>query len=280
MTETYGAGFVDPASLRAFVIGGEFLPVFRSSCLVETGRLMENIKSALSRGLPEAKRCRPHKHVLNIAGGGPSMADTYKDLDGYIGAVNGSARFLSERGVLPDACLLLDPLPELIAQVHPDPRLRWFVASQCDPVVFNHLKGCHVELWHASGPAGLDEVLPTDRMKIPGGITCSLRWLTLGYALGFRHFKLHGMDSSYRNDAHHAYEAKADDGLPTMEVNGYRTRSDMVGQVNSFLTMLRAFNEPDVEPVKIEVFGDGLLQHHWAEYQKRHPGAFSMMENS
>lgn len=276
MTEDYGAGFVDPASLRAFVHKGEFLPVFRSTCLVEPEQIHRNIKSALARGLPLVKQCRPHGHVLSIAGGGPSLVDTLGDLSGYIGAVNGSARFLDERGILPDACLLLDPLPELVDQIRPDRRIRWFVASQCAPETFDHLRDCHVELWHASGPPGLNEVLPDGAMRIAGGISCCLRWMTLGYTVGFRHFRLHGMDSSLRDDRHHAYELKADDGLPTMEVNGYRTRTDLVGQVNSFLTMLAPFSE--VEPVTIDVFGDGLLQHHWREYQKRHPGAFSVKE--
>jgi hypothetical protein len=248
--------------------------MFRGPCIVDPDKLMANVRGALARGLPEAKQCKPHKHVLSIAGGGPSLADTYKELDGYIGAVNGSAGYLAGKGILPDACLLLDPVPWLTDEVLADNRIRYFVASQCDPAMFDYLKDCHVELWHASGPPGLGETLQGKHMLVGGGSTCSLRWITLGYALGFRHFKLHGMDSSYGKGHHHAYGVKTDDLLPTMEIGGFITRSDFVAQVNDFMAMLIRMSQPDIEPIKIEVFGDGLLQHHWKNYQERHPGAF------
>ena len=36
-------------------------------------RMLANMRSALDRGLPEARLCRPHNGILSIAAGGPSL---------------------------------------------------------------------------------------------------------------------------------------------------------------------------------------------------------------
>lgn len=238
---------------------------------VPAGVMIENTRSALGRGLPEVKWCKPHGHVLSVAGGGPSLDETHKNLTGYVAAINGSLSFLMEKGIVPNACGVLDANPHIAEMLVPHQDVTYFVASVCDPSVFDRLMSCHVVLWHPSSRALLTEpVLDEhghDWLQIGGGSTMGLRWLNLGYVCGFRKFHLHGLDSSFRSGKTHAYPDRRDES-EHLTVCGYETRLNFLHQVTEFAALLALFQQPDVEPVDIEVFGDGLLQANWRAYQE------------
>lgn len=236
---------------------------------VSPAKMLENMRSACDRGLPEVRICRPHHLKMAVAGGGPSLADTIGDLSGYVVAINGSLKFLLDNGVVPAACGVLDPGEHIADMLVADPRVRYFVASVCDPSVFDKLKGGNVHLWHPSGQGGgtaefIKARNPADWLLIGGGCTMGLRWVTLGYNLGFRSFDLHGLDSSFRDGATHAYPDRADE-KEHIEVKGRMTRLNFLHQVNDFCALLDRFGRSDVEPVQFSVFGDGLLQDVWRE---------------
>lgn len=243
--------------------------------------MLANMRSAIARGLPQATPCRPHGLVLSVAGGGPSLADTYQDLDGWICAVNGSLRFLLEREIKPGAsyaCGIMDAGEHIADVIVADPKVRYYVASICDPSVFDKLKDCDVRLWHISpdsteDPDGvkaiLDQAYPGQWCTIGGGCTMGLRWINLGYFLGFRRFKLHGMDSSFRSGYTHAYPDRAD-SKDQIEFNGRLTRPNFLAQVYDFFGTLNSFSEPDREPIDLLVFGDGLLQDEYALWRESH----------
>lgn len=218
--------------------------------------MAEHVRSARERGLPELRRCRAHRHTLGIAGGGPSLADTLKDLDGtYIAAINGTLRFLLDRGVVPHACGLLDPGAHIADTIVADRRVRYYVASVCHPSVFDKLKDCHVTLWHPSPHVQAD-------FTVAGGCTMGLRWFNLGYVLGFRRFAAHGLDSSFRGGATHAYPDRAD-SKDRIVFKGRTTRANFMAQAQDFGTMLERWQQPDTDAVEISVHGDGLLQDTW-----------------
>jgi hypothetical protein len=190
-------------------------------------------------------------------------------MKGYVGAVNGSLAFLMDRGVLPDACAVVDPGPQMADIVTADPRVRYFIASICHPSLFEKLKNCSVHVWHPSGQLGVLEAIEEFEDKpllIGGGSTMGLRWMNLAFVCGFRSFHLHGMDSSFRGDATHAY---ADGTLRDKIIqDGRLTTPAFMQQVSDFFRVIEVFPEP----IKIEVFGDGLLQDHWG--LMREEGAF------
>lgn len=244
------------------LVGAGFTPVpipvlSDIKCAVSDDVLSEHIHSALGRGLPLVAQCRPHKHTLSIIGGGPSIEDTYRDAAGYIAAVNKAHDWLIERGVIPNACGLVDPLPGLADQITPRKDVTYFVASMCHPRVFDKLRGYHVKLWHSS-PCPVDV---GDDLRISGGTTMALRWFNLGYICGFRTFHLHGMDSSVRGARHHAYEHRQDDALSTFDLHGYTTQLGLCTQVSDFFTLMNRLRIDDVEQVWFKVFGDGLFQY-------------------
>lgn len=232
--------------------------------------MLQNMRHALSLGLREVDGCRPHAHTLSIAGGGPSLADTIGQLSGVVAAINGSCGFLIGKGVIPHLCGVLDAGAHMPDVIVADKRVRYYVASVCDPGVFQKLKDCDVRLWHASsvtGGQGLLELRGRTWITIAGGSTMGLRWMNLGYVLGFRTFHLHGLDSSFRDGATHAY-ADRDRKGGVIEVEGYKTRANFLEQADEFFVQMAKFGEEGIDPISVEMFGDGLLQDRWRRRQK------------
>lgn len=219
--------------------------------------VLENMRINLQRKLPEVRQCKPHKHIMSIAGGGPSLADTKEQLKGYICAVNGSLRYLLSEGIEVNACGVVDPGEHLAEIIEARPDIHYFIASQAHPKVFEKLKGCHVVMWHASGPEGSEELLkqarPDDWFMIGGGSTMGVRWLNLGHACGFREFHVHGLDSSYRNGQTHAYQER--ERQNSLVVGGFETSPAFLQQVTDFAATKALLNDST-----IHLYGEGLLQ--------------------
>lgn len=222
--------------------------------------LLRNVRSALQRGLPTLEGCRAHGNVLSVAGGGPSLADSYQHLTGQIAAVNGSCGWLIDHGVVPNLCGVLDAGDHMADVIRADRRVRYYVASVCDPSVFDKLKDCHVTLWHATGFPGTAEAIPSDALQVGGGCSMGLRWLTLGYTLGFRKFEIHGLDSSYRNGTTHAYKDHGNRHDAHITIHGRQTQVNYSEQVVDFFDMMERMKMGDLDRVTVKVHGDGLLQ--------------------
>jgi len=221
--------------------------------------MLEHVRSALGRGLPLPQLCRPHNRLLSVAGGGPSLGDTWQDLKGVIVTANAGLGFLLDKGITPWACGLLDARAHIADLIEPHPDVFYFVASICHPSVFEKLKGCKVVLWHPSGLQGLDDVLPQGTSTICGGTTMGMRWINLAHYMGFRHFAMHGLDSSYRGDRTHAYPDSRDGKAGTIEINGYVTDNNFLTQVTDWFQLQEMFALDDDKP-DVKFHGDGLLQ--------------------
>lgn len=231
----------------------------------------ENVRSALSRGLPELRSCSPRPGVFSVVGGGPSLARTYHLLEGRIAAGNGAHNYLIERGVIPYWAAVMDPTDLMVDLIDPHPEVMYFFASCVHPRLFDKFKNHpHVVLWHTSCLAG-DEL---ERMLVErggdwtitgGGSTIGLRLINLGYALGFRDFHLHGMDSSVLPTGSHAYP-DSDGYLGAELIRGYLTCPVYASQVREFYRMLEKLKTLD--PTTFKVFGEGLFQYCWREHQR------------
>lgn len=245
--------------------------------------LHENIRSSVARNLPVVRTCAPHDEILSIAAGGPSLEDTYKELTGFVATVNGSLSYLLDQDVIPHMCGVCDPSPHMVDIVEADKRITYFLASIVHPSVYDKLlkANCRVFRWNSSSVPGAHEVLneiEPNWLEIGGGSTMGLRWLTLGYDMGFRKFHFHGMDSSFRSDhpvrgrASHAYKDHQDE-KDWMQFDAFQTRPNFIAQVIDFLGWMERLKEPSADPVLIEVFGEGLLQTKFREWKANNPGA-------
>lgn len=257
--------------------GAGLLSQFPTSPATPDEVMQANARFNLDRKLPIIKPCKAHEELLSVAAGGPSLEDTWQDLKGVVVAVNGSLRFLLDKGVKPWGVAVMDPGPQMKDIVPRVEGVNYFVASICDPALFDHLEGLNVGIWHPGGSPGLREILEEKRGKnwtlVAGGSTMGVRWLNLGYTLGFRKFEFHGLDSNYRDGQSHAYPDHTD-GSDHLIIDGYETKLAFVRQVSDFFAIMDAFSERDVEPITIELHGNGWLQHRWKAFREMHPDAF------
>lgn len=227
-----------------------------------------NIRSALAREIPWLQMAEPHDGHVAIIAGGPSMADMLgeiswrKSIGQNLWAVNGTAAFLRDKGLTPDAHVIVDARPENRGFLNgAAPQTIHYLASQCDPALFEGVE--LATLWHANTP-GIDKILEGERETplIGGGSTVGLQALAIAYVLGYRKIHLYGFDSSYRGDTHHAYpqSMNADERVVTAVI-GERTFHAapwMVQQAEEFMTTA---TELESDGTIITVHGTGLLPY-------------------
>ncbi len=246
--------------------------VVRHRPRVSAERLLEYVRASLASGLPRVARRPPRPELLIVAGGGPSLADTFDLLarqaaDGAaVLAVNEVSHFLVERGLTPWAAALMGPVPHTAASIDPPHAgVRYFMASMCPPDAFAMLDGHDVRLWHAEADAGEAALIGAESLIIDGGHTVGLRALMLGHALGFRTFHLHGADSAISAAGFHAYASVSDGGeSPTLALccdgHWYETTPELAGQAQDFPEVYHRLINGGGE---LRVHGDGLVPRIW-----------------
>lgn len=213
---------------------------------------------------------RALKHVC-IVGGAPSLRGEIeglklrKRLGHKIWALNGAGEFLIENGITPDAVIIMDARPENLKFLqNPHKRVEYMICSRVHPSLFDALEGYNVTLWH-SYDEGIVEYLEENHSDKPwaaftGGGTVGLRAMTIAEALGCKFIHLYGMDSSYEDDANHAYEQAMNNGERVDDVfvgdRKFRAAPWMIRQIEDFQTQFGQLTE---KGVKVSVHGDGLL---------------------
>ena len=226
------------------------VPFFTGGANVAESMLMEHWRLACQRDLPWAYLKPPRKEQLCIVGGGPSLADTLDGLrmrkgqGGKIWACNNSWRVLERAGIKFDAIVIMDARPENVAFIEGAPDCEFLIAAICHPGLFDALEGKRVTLWHPhqgnEGEQACMEAQKKEGILLPGGCTVGLRAMFLAHAAGYRKLHLYGMDSSYREDAHHAYAQTMNDGERIIEIKMqefervYRCATWMARQADEF----------------------------------------------
>lgn len=170
---------------------------------------LQNVRLALSKGLPEFAEAKspldPNGQKLVLVGSGPSLPSYLEELRvdwkaHELWAVKGAHDYLISHGIVPDVYVNLDPRDRRNTIKEPSREVEYLIASRCPEVMFDHLKSFDVKLWHSYSP----EVLKWPEMKgkhlIQGGTTSGMRAINLGWARGYRNFKLYGYDSCLAPD--------------------------------------------------------------------------------
>jgi hypothetical protein len=210
-----------------------------------------------------------HNGKALIVGGGPSLDDTLLSLavaqkqGGHIFALNGVHDFLIERGITPDYMVLLDTREENLSFLKkPNKAVKYLIASQCHPSIFEALEGYEVIQWTADMD-GIEEVMKKSgraKMSVGGGATVGMKAMYLSYLLGYRDLHFYGFDSSYRGSDNHAYKQALNDSEARIEVvaNGRKfvCAPWMAKQAMEFQKQVRKLVERGCE---ISVHGDGLI---------------------
>lgn len=233
--------------------------------------ISQNIASACARDLPWLDILSEHAGDAVIVGGSPSLKDKLEEVrvrkvnGHYIISTNGSHDYLIENGIMPDAQIIIDARPENAKFVAaPWVGIKYYIASQCAPDVFEALKGFDVELIHTNLLGTVEAIPPTDKPinLLSSGSTVGLIAISLAHVLGYRRFHLYGMDSSYNEKEHHAYVQNMNNGENLLEIEAggrkFTASAWMVQQAQEFQQLAAILAN---DGCTITVAGDGLIPH-------------------
>lgn len=235
-------------------------------CNTSDEDIYNNIKANSRRPGEWLKLADPHDGIAILCGSGPSINDDldaiaeWRDKGATIFAMNGCAAHLASRGILPDYQIILDARKETASLV--GPAKAHLFASQVHPACFDRMPSAKV--WHLQ-VEGIDDLLPLDSYSdgyvlVGGAASVGNTSTCLAYAMGFRRLEIYGFDSSFRDDASHAFRQPMNDGDANCWVgfNGkeYYVSLTMKLQAEKFQETAAALKEAGVT---INVHGTGLL---------------------
>ena len=256
--------------------------------------LQENVRYACRLKLPEVNtRDKSKKDTWVICAGGPSLKESIQEIKEHqvkghrIVSVGATYDLLVNYGIIPDYYILLDASSAIATFFTPLKDTQYLVASQCNKVVFDKLKGYNVKLWHPADTYDNEPIIRSFSIKsplVPGGSTTALRAFELGYRMGVNKFHYYGVDSS-ADEFLYAYELRPgnrdneeDKILHKVFMvcsNGYAreflTTVDLGCQASEFMVLCRKYTEAVIKgkvPCKIEVHGKGLVPCSWNTYFK------------
>lgn len=235
---------------------------FKANISFET--LNRNIQSAIARSeMTWLQETEPHDGVAIIAAGGPSLAQELEYIrfcqksGEVIFALNGVPKYLSEHGIFPDCHVLLDSLPWVADFVSPEIPMKRYYSCQCDPSVLD--MASNNTLW-APYMIGIEEGFRALRPPfVQGGTTVGTRALYLAYTLGYRTFRLFGLDSSQHGDTCHAYSQIGYEEVLDVRCGDktFKCPPQLMAQAEECQIVLNDLMDKGCEFV---VYGDGLLR--------------------
>lgn len=247
---------------KVWKIGGGTSAELMVTANLPIEEITANIQSALAMGSDWLHIHPPHDGIAAICAGGPSLSNDLamlyaKNIDVF--SVNGSYKFLAERGVASKFHVILDGRAENIQFVPGKTEATQLYASQCHPDVLNAAK--NLTLWHPFFDGIVDIVGEDDESAfIGGGTTAGLKAAIIAYTLGYRKIHMLGFDSCYRNGDNHAYRQPLNDGERILDIsyNGkdYQCAPWMVTQAEDFGRLI-----PELVSIGAEIIvhGDGLI---------------------
>jgi hypothetical protein len=220
-----------------------------------------------------------------LVGGGPSLPAFETDIRLKKAAgvklvtLNGAYNWAIERGLAPLSTIVVDAREfnkRFTKPVRED--CMYFLASQCDPAVFEGLPKERTFIWHTSAEMIQDLLLHQYdySFPVPGGSTVLLRAIPLFRMLGYKRFHLYGCDSCLMNVPdgseigrtdlpmqHHAYEQPENNDPAAIRVNVTGTSRVfycypwMISQAQEMQDLIRGLGEE----IELEIYGDGLLAY-------------------
>ena len=206
---------------------------------------------------------------IAIVGGGPSLKETITELkEGKyqeILACGSVHKFLMENGVIPTMTIVCDPDPVMASYISPvDPKTTFFVATQCDPPLFDLFnKSIKVHTFNAGGSPEFNKIF--DRGTIlTGGCTVGTRGIMLALDMGYSNIELFGFDTCVIDkDTHHAYNfSSSSEELGKLteialieDGKKYLLADYMVGQLFDFKNLLIA----NYARMNVTSHGHGIL---------------------
>ena len=212
-----------------------------------------NVRHNIRLGFQQVQPYPTNDVEVMIVGGGPSLKSQIPEIRALreqgvkLVCMNNAYQYCLDHDIKPSAYVSVDARPFNVRFVENTiADCKYFIASQCDPAVFEKLQGVKDQtyIWHTSAEEIQDllqEVYPRC-YPVPGGSTVLLRAIPLFRMLGFKRFHIFGCDSCLQDGAHHAYEQKENDeqAVIPVRVGGkvYYCNLWMVSQAREFIELI------------------------------------------
>jgi len=232
------------------------------ACMAAPEQRKKHIDHALSLGLPEFLPIDGVQDKdLMICASGPSLRREFYcvqeavEQGHHVMAINGAHDFLIERGIMPQYAMSIDPQRDTYMNFFKDVEIQYFLASQCHPKFFNHMREKRVTLFHLLGQTEREHLKGHSCYMVGGGSTSGLRAMTLAYLMGYHNQHLVGYDSCYLYGQRNVNRPLEAVQLP-LEVNEkeFYTNPEFAMQADEFQDVLESLPE-----VRVKAYGDGLI---------------------
>ena len=174
--------------------------------------VIANIEANGANGVPVFSKLPRHGGTLVFVAGGPSLLKTLEEVrkrqqaGDYILTSNNTHDYLIENGIMPNACMLIDPRESVKDCVqNPQKTVKYYVASVCNPQVFKNLAGYDVtKILVAYGLDDESDIKAHKRLYdnpghdyVVGGTMTPLRAMPFAAMLGYARMEFYGFDSCY-----------------------------------------------------------------------------------
>ena len=258
--------------VTAWVTGDQIVATGKVNVVGDVIR--NNVKYNIAQGWQQVTPHETNEVECMIIGGGWSLPEFENEIrqkreEGVkLIAINGAYNWCLEKGIIPSALIIVDARPfnaRFTRNVIEG--CKYFIASQCDPAVFEGLPKDRTYIWHTGCDLIkdlLNEEYKGEWYPIPGGSTALLRALPLFRMLGFQSFHLYGCDSCIEEGKnHHAYEQKENDSEMIVSVMAspsgriFHGHTWMLSQAQEFMDLIKFIGDE----INLNVQGDGLLAH-------------------
>ena len=212
-----------------------------------------NVQHNIRLGFQQVQPYPTNDVEAMIVGGGPSLKRDIEEIRDLrergvkLIALNNAYQYCLDYDIKPSAYVMVDARPfNLRFLENTIPECKYFIASQCDPSVFERLESVKDQtyIWHTSAEEIQDILTANYPMcyPVPGGSTVLLRAIPLFRMLGFKRFHIFGCDSCLEDGAHHAYEQKENDeqAVIPVRVGGkiFYCNPWMVSQAREFIDLV------------------------------------------
>jgi 2-polyprenyl-3-methyl-5-hydroxy-6-metoxy-1,4-benzoquinol methylase len=251
---------------------------------VEEETIRANVAHNIAQGWQQVHPQPTNNVECMILGGGPSMPAFEEEIKTKraqgvkLITLNGAYNWALDHGLTPSAQIIVDARPFNARFTKPVvPGFKrgdqgavegplYFIASQCDPSVFEGLPKDRTYLFHTMTALTEDLLIAQYGQvwhSIPGGSTALLRAIPLLRLLGFTRFHLYGCDSCLKEGEHHAYAQAENDHQVVIPVTTnhdgriFYCHGWMISQAQELLDLIRVLGDE----IELAIHGDGLLAH-------------------
>jgi len=259
---------------------------FPAKCAANEDEQARNMRVAADWAFLPLQEQPANNRTVNIVGFGPSLNDTWRQIRGETMTTSGAHDFLIERGKRPKWHCDVDPRAHKADMLQrPHPLVIYAMASVCHPSMWSKLQYFgpawlekltaawmwrQIRTFHViNGQHTVDWITENDAKKTPillGGGMVGLTAIHVAAFIGFRKFRLFGMDCCFGNGQRHAGEhtGPTQGGLCYAWSGGrwWATTKGMVTSIEELLYLI------DNSTAEIDVVGDGLLQSSVRSHRK------------